>query len=66
MGVGGRLNNVVVDNEQTSKLLIDKGTFGFTTFIPNEKVVSKPMAREVREECAKIANQLGGQAQPAF
>ena len=45
----GRLQNVVVDNEQTSKLLIDKNTFGFTTFIPNEKVVSKPIAREIRE-----------------
>jgi chromosome segregation ATPase len=49
VGVGGRLQNVVVDNEQTSKLLIDKNTFGFTTFIPNEKVVSKPIAREIRE-----------------
>lgn len=66
VGVGGRLNHIVVDNEHTAKLLVDKATFGYATFIPNEKVVPKTMAREIRDESIRIAKEMGEHAQPAF
>lgn len=65
--MGGKLTNVVVDDENTGKVLIDGGCFGQNiSIIPNSKVVARPLAREIREECLNIARQMGGMAMPAF
>jgi hypothetical protein len=50
--VGGKLTNVVVDDENTGKVLIDGACFGHNiSIIPNSKVVARPLSREIREEC---------------
>lgn len=66
LGVGGKLTNVVVDDENTGKTLIDGGCFGQNiSIIPNSKVVARPIAREIREQCINISRQMGGLALPA-
>ena len=46
--LGGRLFNIVVDNENTSKILLKKQAFsGNVIFIPNNKIVANPIPEDV-------------------
>lgn len=65
---GGKLFNIVVDNENTSKLLLKRQCFGGANviFIPNNKIVPNPLSDDVIERAKKIADSLGGEAAPAY
>ena len=67
IGAGGKLTNIVVANENVSKLVIEKQTFGKNVaVIPNNKITSKQLKPHVVEEVSKIAESLGGFAKPAY
>lgn len=67
MGAGGRLFNIVVENEVISKQLIERESFGKNvTIIPNNKIKYKAISRETAELGAKVAKDLGGLARPAY
>jgi len=41
---GGKLLNIVTEDEQTSKLMLKKNSFSFNVrFIPNNKIVGRAM-----------------------
>jgi structural maintenance of chromosome 2 len=47
IGAGGRLYNIVVENEVVSKQLIERESFGKNvTIIPNNKIKYKPLSND--------------------
>lgn len=49
IGVGGKLYNVVTDNEHVSQALIDSASFGSnTSYIPNNKMRSRVVPNEIK------------------
>ena len=62
---GGRLYNVVVDNDATASELIQRGGNQRRTYLPLNRVDSKPMSQRQVTAAAQIARDLGGEALPA-
>jgi len=61
---GGRLYNIVTDNERTASLLFSRKCFdSFVTTIPNNKIFSKGISPEVKRLIEEIA---GGEARLAI
>ncbi|EGR27336.1 structural maintenance of chromosomes 2, putative [Ichthyophthirius multifiliis] len=66
-GAGGKLQFIIVQDEQTSKILLQKRSFNFNVrFIPNNKIVGEFIDRQIIEESQKIAKEMGGWAEPAY
>lgn len=66
-GAGGKLRNIVVDNENTSKQLLQRRCFdNFEYLIPNSKIQYRELPRNAVENAKKIAAQMGGWALPAY
>lgn len=64
---GGKLYHIVVDNEQTSKLLLKRSSFnGHVNLIPNNKIVSNAIPQEAVDRAKQIAQEMGGDAAPAY
>lgn len=58
--------HIVVDNEQTSKLLLKRNSFnGHVNLIPNNKIVSNTIPQEAAERAKQIAQEMNGDAAPA-
>ena len=67
IGAGGKLNNIVVENEIVAKQLVQRQSFGKNvTIIPNNKIVYKGINSQAIDYAAKIAKEMGGLAQPAY
>ncbi|KAL4472622.1 hypothetical protein ABPG74_018571 [Tetrahymena malaccensis] len=66
-GAGGKLLNIVTEDEQTSKLMLKKNCFSFNVrFIPNNKIVSRKIDDQIVQEAQHIAKEMGGWALPAY
>ena len=64
---GGRLYNIVVDNEITSKLLIQKGNLKRrVTILPLNKIESHILDKSKLQQAKNIAHTKGGQANLAL
>ena len=67
VGVGGKLQNIVVVNEMVSKLVIERETFGKNiAIIPNNKITYKTIRPNVIQEARRIADSMRGFARPAY
>jgi structural maintenance of chromosome 2 len=67
IGAGGRLFNIVVENEIVSKQLIERESFGRNvTIIPNNKIRFKAINDSAIDFASKTARELGGLARPAY
>lgn len=67
IGAGGRLYNIVVENEIVSKQLIERESFGKNvTIIPNNKIKYKALSSEAIDHASKVARDHGGLARPAY
>ena len=66
-GVGGKLQNIVVDTPQTSKVLLQRNCFNHAVnLIPNDKIQWREVPHNVIREAANIAHQCNGEAIPAY
>ena len=64
VAAGGKLYQVIVDNEQTAKTLLSGGQLrNRVTIIPLNKVMAKPISHSVRSAAKQLA---GDKAQPAI
>lgn len=65
---GGKLFQIIVDNENTSKMLLKRESFGQMNviLIPNSKIVPQTIPAEVVEKAKQIAAELQGNAAPAY
>jgi structural maintenance of chromosome 2 len=67
IGAGGRLYNIVVENEVVSKQLIERESFGKNvTIIPNNKIRFKAVSQDTISFASKVAKEVGGLARPAY
>jgi structural maintenance of chromosome 2 len=67
IGAGGRLYNIVVENEVISKQLIERESFGKNiTIIPNNKIRFKSVSQDTVAFANRIAKDMGGLARPAY
>jgi len=67
IGGGGRLFNIVVENEIVSKQLIERESFGKNvTIIPNNKIRFKSVSQDTIAFASKVAKEVGGLARPAY
>lgn len=67
IGAGGKLFNIVVENENVSKLVIERECFGKNvSVIPNNKIKFRDLRRDTIEEANKIAKEHHGLARPAY
>lgn len=66
-GAGGKLLNIVTEDEQTSKLMLKKNCFNFNVrFIPNNMIISKRIDDHIVQEAQRVAQEMGGWASPAY
>ena len=57
IGAGGKLSNIVVVNENVSKMVIERETFGKNVaVVPNNKITFKKFNSNVIESVKKIGN----------
>lgn len=65
---GGKLFQIVVDNENTSKMLLKRESFGQMNviLIPNSKIIPQTIPPEIVEKAKQIAAELNGNAAPAY
>ena len=66
IGAAGKLFNIVVNDERTSKILIERETFGkAVTIVPLNKIQFRQLKSETINEAKKIASRHGGSAELA-
>ena len=66
VGAGGKLHQVVVENEIVSKQLLDRECIGRNvTIIPNNKIRFRRINPEAVQNADRIAKEMKGLARPA-
>ena len=56
LGAGGKLQEIVVQDENVSRILLKKNCFDFNVkMIPNNKILHKTVAENINHESQKIA-----------